>query len=101
MSSFKGTPGPWLIDANDVGSRWNVDAENGESVALSHQVSNDKEWMKRDANTRLIAAAPELLEALQWAMARIGSYTQRTRSNQDYCDQVDKANAAIAKALGQ
>lgn len=65
MSEFKGTPGPWFIDANDVGARWNIDAENGESVALSHQVSKDKDWEKRDANTRLIAAAPELLDTLR------------------------------------
>lgn len=50
---------------------------------------------------RLSDINAELLKALQWAMAKIGPYSQRTSSNQTYCDQVDKANAAIAKALGQ
>lgn len=94
MQKFKGTPGKWFVDNDgDVSSD-----ERGEivaGVAGYEPSSEDRE------NAKLIAAAPELLEALQWAMARIGSYTQRTRSNQDYCDQVDKANAAIAKALGQ
>jgi len=54
------------------------------------------------ADDVLRAAAPELLEALIWAMdsARI-SYTQRIKGqNEHYCDMVDKARAAIAKATG-
>lgn len=65
MTQFKGTPGPWVVDANAVQARWNIDDVNGNSVALTHQLPDDKNWQKRDANTHLIAAAPELLEALQ------------------------------------
>lgn len=100
MSEFKGTPGPWVIDANDVGSKWNIDALNGESVALSHQVSNDKGWSKRDANTLLIAAAPELLEVLQEIIDIFHvEYNRETRLSIDIIER--KARSAIAKALGE
>lgn len=93
MSEFKGTPGPWVIDANNVGSLWNVDDLKGESIALSHQVANDKDWSKRNANTALIAAAPELLEALQDALHAYDKHGEHS--------EWDFARAAIAKALGQ
>lgn len=90
MKEFKGTPGPWFVDANGVQARWNVDDANGNSVALTHQLPNDKDWSKRDSNTHLIAAAPELLEALQI----ICFYEDIPQGQRDI------AEAAIAKALG-
>jgi hypothetical protein len=87
MSEFKGKKGPWS---------WVGGVLCNESYIVGRFESPPSSEDKA-----LIAAAPELLEALQWAMRKIGSYTQRTSSNQTYCDQVDKANAAIAKALGR
>lgn len=52
------------------------------------------------ANAQLMAAAPTILDALEWAMRQIGSYRQRTSSNGAYCDEHDKAMAAIALAKG-
>jgi len=59
-------------------------------------------WSRsHEANARLIAAAPELLEALRWAMeAGRLAYVARNKTNGDYCDSVDRALAAIAKATG-
>lgn len=94
MSEFKGTPGPWYIDVNGVEARWNVDDVNGNSVALTHQLPDDKDWAKRDANTRLIAAAPELLEALQFV---VDYHFGKTATAPAYL----KAKAAITKALGK
>lgn len=87
------TQGPWSFDyQNDTG-------QNDDCFV---------EWYGMDGvfkadrieDARLIAAAPDLLEALEWAMDRIG-YCQRTGANNKYCDQVDKANAAISKARGE
>jgi len=88
---FKGTPGPWFVDVNGVQARWNIDDVNGASVALTHQVPNDKGWSKRDANTRLIAAAPEMLEVLQLIVDAqlLPVYHQAL------------VRAAISKALGE
>ena len=95
------TPGPWKRVAQDD-SVW---ADRfGRQVA--HCMSRPGVGMlhargEREANARLIAAAPELLDALRWAMTRGNlTYVIRTKANVAYCDAVDAALAAIAKAGG-
>lgn len=116
MKEFKGTPGPWFVDVNGVQARWNIDDVNGASVALTNQVPNDKGWSKRDANTRLIAAAPELLEAfthgqtlnlpdmLDWVADRLVN-VHGENGNLDFIlslrERARMSRAAIAKALGE
>lgn len=81
MSEFKGTPGPWEAYDNDQYIR-----SEGRCVAKL-------DWVVRDdldkANARLIAAAPDLLEALEYLVSLGGG------------DALDPARAAIAKALGR
>ncbi|MNO35951.1 hypothetical protein D3C76_260090 [compost metagenome] len=87
----KHTPGPWkVLREHD----WHTGTKFGivGVVPSNHTIT--------EANASLIAAAPDLLEALEWAMDRVG-YHQRTGTNGSYCDQVDKARAAIAKAKGE
>lgn len=84
---FKGTPGPWVID------EWSMTGINSESkhVALvnysHHGLPNDVYGDEHEANANLIAAAPELLEALIEIRKLVAHH--------------DKADLAIAKALGQ
>lgn len=87
MKEFKGTPGPW---------RW-----HGSVLVNKDFIVGGDSKSFSDSNKNLIAAAPDLLEALQWAMNRIGGYTHRTNTNGDFCDAVDRARAAISKALGE
>jgi len=96
----KHTPGPWeLCDEGDYG-----DFDGLSQVILGDDrrlcavhVSDDE----TRANARLIAAAPELLKALKWAMRGIPKYAQRIKGqNEGYCDGWDAAHAAIAKAEG-
>lgn len=96
MEKFKGTPGPWNVDVNGVQAKWNVDDVDGNSVALTQQLQNDKDWSKRDANTRLIAAAPELLEALQETIHEVGHWLSTQKP-----ELKEKIEAAINKALGE
>lgn len=72
------TPGPWLVDAEHAGlfeqdqARFWINA-SGTHVAYVDGPRNDE----RTANARLIAAAPDLLEALQAcdeAMAYMSEY---------------------------
>ncbi|AKJ73530.1 VirE domain protein [Salmonella phage 40] len=95
MSSFKGTPGPWVVDPLGILTRWNIDTMDGTPVAITNPLAGDKNWEGRDANTRLIAAAPELLEALQdlrkaWLNG----------SAHDITAAEIKADFAIKKAIG-
>lgn len=89
MKQTKHTPGPWVIN----GGEW-VDAENNSVCRI---VSNIP------ANAALISAAPEMLEALESALERIGILLKRA-------DLLDERNAiatvlkienAIAKARGE
>lgn len=85
MTQFKGTPGPWT--GKDVG----IAKQDDVGLQLGFIMTFDKK--RRDecaANARLIAAAPELLEALQDLQARACIYVNTS-----------KAKAAIAKATGE
>ncbi|MGC0858476.1 hypothetical protein WKG86_05640 [Pantoea agglomerans] len=79
MDEFKGTPGPWFWESDVL---CNVDFIVG---GKHHQFN----YRNRD----LIAAAPELLEALQEALPWINNGLARGAHA--------KAVAAIKKALGQ
>lgn len=83
MKKFKGTPGPWHYD-DELGG---VYSKGGQFVC---DVTD-----KNNAN--LIAAAPELLEALQKMVSK--AYKQNW--NDAYPEEIQSAQAAINKALGE
>lgn len=84
----KHTPGPWEFRKDDG---WTLFAD-GESIMGS---ATYYPWVpSREADWRLIAAAPELLEALELVMKVCGF--QRGDS-----PTFDRAFAAIAKAKGE
>ena len=56
------TPGPWTCNANYSSQHYMVWDANGNYHEMRDKVA------EMDANARLIAAAPELLEALQGAI---------------------------------
>lgn len=95
MTQFKGTPGPWRV-SEKRGDLIDIRHENNEPGAMSlnlAQVVARQSWLKEaEANARLIAAAPELLEALQMIMN--GDFYMPKES-------ADAARAAIAKAKGE
>lgn len=93
MSGFKGKPGPW---------HW-----EGKVLCNDEHIVGGDGWAFNDADKRLIAAAPGLLEALQTYMAAVnqmnvamndGVNVQGAMSN--LVGSEDMARAAIAKALG-
>lgn len=95
MSEFKGTPGPWSTDrAGDVF------AEGGRNDGQFGIVAGvaGADWSAEDvANANLIAAAPELLEALQSILSK----AHKQNWNDKYPEEVEAAQAAIDKAFGQ
>jgi len=58
------TPGPWIhaIDFGQVGS---IESQNGTVIAQAQALVRDYDHAERNANARLIAAAPDLLAACQ------------------------------------
>ena len=83
----------------DTMDRRNVFKAGFESAASSDAALNDAyaEGRKdeREANA-------DVVEALQWAMKQIGGYSHRIKGqNEAYCDAVDRARAALARATGE
>ena len=93
------TPGPWRV-AMYLGGAWTVtssplsEPRGGEIVEVVYGPNGGTS----KANARLIAAAPELLEALRGMLALDDEHHQRGHCDDDVCAEVRKARAAIAKA---
>ena len=85
MSNFNGTPGRWIKRGDGIVAPGDIEV----AVVVNF---HDDEAMDADAN--LIAAAPELLEALETLVV----FTTPTKRNSAA---LSKAYAAIAKALGE
>ena len=108
MSEAKHTPGPWLIQGNTVyalmhhGWRKGVEMfKNRFSVQFSFDSSCSKEEI--ESTKQLIAAAPDLLEALQGILGYFDSGNSVSVSQATIkasSDEVKAARAAIAKATG-
>lgn len=105
MEGFKGAPGKWFY-SDSLG-----EVKSLKGLLVADLIVNGKE----DDNGRLIAAAPELLEALQEVVAAI-KITLRVGHDRiielgGECDspevmimghsEIARAEVAIAKALGQ
>ena len=83
MTDTKHTPGPW-----HEGSYRSIESQSGTIC----EVYSHMGIAEADANQKLIAAAPELLAALEWIV------NQPTGSM--YAEVREAARAAIAKATG-
>lgn len=108
--SAKHTPGPWMCDSDPIKGdplnrvRYRVVAR-GKTITQCYYSSSD-EQAEHDA--RLIAAAPDLLEALVGMLSIINDSNGVSgyHLNGDIAvwgefPEVDAASAAIAKATGQ
>jgi hypothetical protein len=93
------TPGPWSVEKER--DFWNVTSVQGDIVGIEGLYRCDG---SDEANARLIAAAPELLEALRYMLRR---YVELVESgdagdwNPETETEVIEARAAIAKAEGK
>lgn len=98
MSEFKGTPGPWEVIGpccDGVGTERDGDWYKTICNRPSH--TGGKLTDEFNANMYVIAAAPELLEAL----ITVTNYLDATSQYDESQIIVDLANAVIAKALGK
>lgn len=106
MQEFKGTPGTWVADKTSraVGPVSKEDDQSYGMVLPVAWVEFEPEVENQAANQQLIAAAPELLEALQKIVAMNEQYCLEKYGDSSKADTmacVTTAHAAIAKALGQ
>ena len=90
---MKHTPGPWAVSAS----------ETRVIAPMRHVICADiqgRTFAECQANARLIAAAPDLLDALELAMSYIRNDHGRNPLDVRR-EAVDAAGAAIAKAKGE
>lgn len=120
MTQLKHTPAPWValsrydtgingishkvieIVAPQAENKKEYDSLGISVILLPNGEYSDEELNQAEANASLIAAAPELLEALEhllrWNNMPAGSCAYPKAMEKEICD---KALAAIAKARGE
>ncbi|EOC1611154.1 hypothetical protein ACI1BF_003602 [Cronobacter turicensis] len=117
---FKGTPGPWKAVQQYEDEVSVVDAD-GFKVVTAERIAILMDWDKKGfehwadeggsrnlygaeqfANAYLIAAAPDLLEALQemTAIVKKNSYPQPDKPSSNYA-RAEWAESIISKAIGE
>lgn len=106
MTQFKGTPGPWSLDEFDNivhGEEPLRGWGRKETVRVSGVALPGRVTEEYAANTRLVAAAPELLEALWELVNEYESIVTHEfgSSALDVDPNYIRAKAAIAKATGE
>ena len=84
----KHTPGPWSVAETRHGYDTVIRGPKSEPIALALIGGYSKK--EGGANSLLVAAAPELLEALEDLVSEFG-----------VCGLTEKARAAISKATGE
>lgn len=94
MSEFKGTEGKWIVIDGKASGKQVV----SESAPKNRMIVASCGGQRREENASLIAAAPELLEALQCAVSHV---RERAKSDAHAFGVLQACNAAIAKALGE
>jgi hypothetical protein len=88
----KHTPGPWRVGAPGPNGCHTVGTEGGLMTAMvAHSINHPEQASQAIADARLIAAAPELLEALQAILNSVPFHHGHKGAH-------DAAVAAIAKA---
>jgi len=95
------TPGPWSVAYHDGNDQAVVSGQHTEIATCWHHCVVELETQMQ-ANARLISAAPDMLEALEAAVADL-EQTLRWRGEGWECSEdklLGKARAAIAKARG-
>ena len=101
MSEMKPTPGPWVMtEGKCIYINAKVDGKRRfilqRSTGKGYGINVEAEQVRADC--RLIAAAPELLEALKACAAVCAGETMNKRG---LISALEQARAAIAKATGE
>lgn len=100
MTDTAHTPGPWEVAYLDHAEQRVVRAEHYEvCTCWHHSVGSIEKEM--EANARLIAAAPELMEALKEVMSWTRNWDVQFLEDDEWPETEEKVRAAIAKAEGR
>ena len=99
----KHAPGPWMVldTPESMYAPFWIVAKSNVSLAAKMRVASIDDEPEARANARLIAAAPELLEALKQLLRQVDESGNGDASDFGWPSATHAARAAIAKAEGQ
>ena len=95
----KHTPGPWQYALEDGTTAFITEAD-GSTIICIRTTENTTGHRHLAANVRLIASAPDLLDALAYCRAKI-AYMQSHGEWYSPGRAIEKADAAIFRATGK
>ena len=90
------TPGPWSVEAIYALLRF-----GRKSGGSWDDIGEEHEFFPDEDDANLIAAAPELLEALEEIVASNPSIAINSSGWMEYVRAIEKARSAIGKARGE
>jgi len=92
------TPAPWTIHRN-IGKKSEIGIVANAAPCIICTMSNAKEWpQEAEDNARLIAAAPDLLEALRYLTIAV-SQIRTAHSEADWLKRMPKSYPALLLSL--
>ena len=91
MTTTQHTPAPWNYDGEFI--------VNSDGYPIAH-VLQGVQSMPKEANARLIGAAPDLLDALEELVGRDETEARESGFDDDEMSWLEDARRAIAKAKG-
>jgi hypothetical protein len=99
----KYTPGPWTLGKGTVRVRTEEDEQGrtkliAECYTTNQGIRYPHDFEEREANARLISAAPDLLEALQELLKSLPTYPVPPSVKNDT---IRKARLAVGKATAE
>jgi len=107
MTTAKHTPGQWTHAKHLIGDGYRVFVDHGNGQDMHDAIADLETWQtdeQTEANARLIAAAPDLLEALErleQAAIDLIEISPGTDAENILAAGIELARAAIAKAKGE
>lgn len=98
---MKHTPGPWILDKHQNGYSIRADSNGRFVAAIQGAYSNADKELECDA--KLIAAAPEMLEALEKSLDSMiyAANLLQVPNNSTFKENLNAMKLAINKAKGQ
>ena len=103
MSEVEFTPGPWVVDS-DIGKKGRVGISSSRWAYLAKVVVKmkglDNISAEGNANAHLVAAAPELYEALSEVLCTFQNFNPQESPN-EYVSLMLKVEYTLAKARGE
>jgi len=94
----KHAPGPWRAECvkTSCGHAWQIGPFNC-CIYVDHRAPDEPDGVEAEANAKLIAAAPDLLEALKELVVRVDLPASRYEPSKTIIA-IDNAHAAIKEA---